>query len=361
MEYAFSTVHFNGRDVKISGILDESASPSTLFESASFSFIREWCGGADFFLQHTSGSTGPAKAISISRAAMVASAKLTQRALDLKAGESALLCLDPNYIAGKMMIVRAFVTGMKLLAVEPSLNPLDKLHINTQVDFVALIPAQLTEILHSNSRDSLNGIKNIIIGGAPLNEQTRKMAAQIRAQLYSTYGMTETVSHIALQAVNGDSASEYFKSLPGVKISTDERGCLRIKTPFEGEEVTTNDIVEIKNTNEFKWVGRFDNVINTGGVKIFPEKLESEIQNVLTAMQVSNRCVVSSLPDPLFGEKVVLLIEGKLSFPVDRLMASLQEVLPRYHVPKDIITNATIIATENGKVNRPETKKRIGG
>ena len=292
---------------------------------------------------------------------MIASAKLTQRALNLKTGESALLCLDPKYIAGKMIIVRAFVTGMKLLAVEPSLNPLHNLHPTTQVDFVALIPSQLIEILQSNYPNRLNGIKNIIVGGAPLDGLVRSKVAEINAKVYATYGMTETVSHIALQAVSGDSMSEYFNTLPGVIIRTDERGCLVIKTPFLEEEVTTNDIVEIKNNNEFKWVGRFDNVINTGGVKIFPEKLESDIQNVFDAMEVSNRFVVSSVPDPMFGEKLVLLIEGKLPFPVDRLMSTLQDVLPRYHVPKEIISNASIVATANGKVNRPATRKQIEG
>ena len=359
MKYPYDTVHFNGRDVKIAGILNESATSSTAFESAAFSFIRSWCGDDEYFLQHTSGSTGLPKSISISRAAMVASAKLTQHALQLKAGEAALLCLDPNYIAGKMMIVRAFVTGLKLLAVDPSLNPFAKLQPHLPIDFAALIPSQLMEILRSDSRDKLNRIKNIIVGGAALSEETRQMLTEVRAQIFATYGMTETVSHIALQALNGKSASEYFKILPGVSVWTDDRGCLQIKTPFLEDEITTNDIVEIKNADEFKWVGRFDNVINTGGVKIIPEQLESQIQNVLTAMQVSNRFVASSVPDPIFGEKLVLLIEGKLSLPVDVVMSSLEEKLPRYHVPRQIVVNANIVTTENGKVNRPETRKKI--
>ena len=126
---------------------------------------------------------------------MTGSAKLTQQALNLRAGDTALLCLAPNFIAGKMMIVRAFVTGMKLAAIEPSLNPLEKLNPNLQIDFVALIPSQLTEILNSDSRGRLNGIRKIIIGGAPLNEPTRNIITEIEAQVYATYGMTETVSH----------------------------------------------------------------------------------------------------------------------------------------------------------------------
>ena len=359
MKYPFDTVHFNGRDVQLARILDESAFPSTPFESAAFSFIREWCSERDFFTQHTSGSTGPPKPISISRPAMLASANLTQQALDLKTGDTALLCLDPNYIAGKMMVVRAFVTGMKLLAVEPSLNPLEKLLPNLPVDFVALIPSQLTDILNSDTRDRLNAIKNIIVGGAPLNELTRTIVNGLRARVYATYGMTETVSHIALQPLNGILMSEYFKVLPGVSIKIDDRGCLLIKTPFHGEEDTTNDMVEIRNSEEFKWVGRFDNVINTGGIKVVPEKLESDIHHVLSAIQVSNEIVISSLSDPTFGEKLILLVEGTLPLSVERVMSALREKLPRYHVPKQILMNATIVRTENGKVNRTETKKRL--
>lgn len=292
---------------------------------------------------------------------MTGSAKLTQQALNLRAGDTALLCLDPNFIAGKMMIVRAFVTGMKLAAIEPSLNPLEKLNPNLQIDFVALIPSQLTEILNSDSRGRLNGIRKIIIGGAPLNERTRNIITEIEAQVYATYGMTETVSHIALQALNGNLMSDYFRVLPGVTINIDDRGCLRIKTPFQENEVTTNDLVEIKNANEFKWIGRFDNVINTGGIKVIPEKLEIEIQQILSVMGVSNKSVISSVPDPTFGETIVLLIEGELQLPISRVISSLSEKLPRYHVPKRILTNATIVRTENGKVNRPETKMQIEG
>ena len=358
MKYPYDTVHFNGRDVKIAGILNGSATPSTAFESAAYLFIRNWCGDAEFFLQHTSGSTGVPKTISIARTSMVASAKLTQQALDLKEGDSALLCLDPNYIAGKMMIVRSFETGMKLIAVEPSLNPIENLSHHQTIDFTALIPAQLNEILRSKSQNKLNEIKNIIIGGAPLNEPAINMVSGFRSRIYATYGMTETVSHIALQPVNGPEASEYFKVLPGIKIDTDERGRLKINAPFLNEEIKTNDIVEIKNATEFKWLGRSDSVINSAGVKIIPEKVEAHIANVFIALQLTNRFVVSSIPDAAFGDKLVLLVEGILPISSDRLRSALQQALPRYHAPKQIIVNATLVMAENGKINRQETRKK---
>jgi O-succinylbenzoic acid--CoA ligase len=360
MKYPFNSINFNGRDIRIADILNGSALPETQFEGAAFSFVRKWWGEDEFFEQQTSGSTGLPKTILIARKSMVASAKLTQKALDLKAGETAFLCLDPNYIAGKMMIVLAFVTGMKLLAVEPSLNPFEKRVGQQHIDFTALVPAQLTEILKSDSQNMLNEIRNIIIGGASLNEQTIEMLSEFRTHIFATFGMTETISHIALQPINGPFESEYFKVLPGIKIHTDERGCLQIKTPFLSEEIVTNDIVEIKNPTEFKWLGRADNVINSGGVKIIPEKLEAQIQNVFNTMQIPNRYIVSSVPDPQFGNKLVLLVEGNMPIAVDHVRSALQEVLPHNHVPKQILVGAIFVMTENGKIDRLETRKKIG-
>jgi O-succinylbenzoic acid--CoA ligase len=170
--------------------------------------------------------------------------------------------------------------------------------------------------------------------------------------------MTETVSHIALQPVNGPEASEYFKVLPGIRIEIDERGCLKINVPFLKEEITTTDIVEIKSATEFKWLGRSDSVINSAGVKIIPEKLEAQIANVFINLDLANRFVISSIPDPVLGNKLVLLIEGNLPISGDRLSSALQQALPRYHNPKQIIVNATLVMAENGKINRDETRKK---
>jgi o-succinylbenzoate---CoA ligase len=358
MDYPFESIRFNGRDVRIADILNGSVPPQSPFESSSFLFIKQWYGGDEFFAQPTSGSTGAPKTISIARTSMVASAKLTQQALQLKTEDSALLCLDPNYIAGKMMIVRAFETGMKLIAVEPSLNPFEKLSHQQPVDFTALIPAQLSAVLHSKTQNRLHEIRNIIIGGAPLNEKAIKMVSGFRSRIYATYGMTETVSHIALQPVNGPEASEYFKVLPGIRIGTTESGCLTINVPFLDEEIATNDIVEIKSANEFKWLGRSDNVINSGGVKIIPEIVESQIANVFIDIDLMNRFVISSIPDPVFGDQLVLLVEGNLPISGERLRSALQQALPRYHIPKQIVVNAKLVMAENGKINRDETRKK---
>jgi O-succinylbenzoic acid--CoA ligase len=350
---------FNGREIRLDDILNRSAQARSPYEESSFSFIQRWSSNADDFAQRTSGSTGKPKRISISRQQMVASAAMTQQALQLRAGETALLCLDAGYIAGKMMIVRALTTDMKLIMVDPSSNPLKDIDAKERIDFVALVPAQLSEILQSHEKHRLNEIKNIIVGGAALNESIIDKLSKITARIFATYGMTETISHIALQPVNGPAASEYFKVLPGITIDTDYRGCLEIVAPFLSEKIVTNDMVHIKNSTSFKWIGRADNVINSGGIKINPELIEAEIQKLFNELQIQNRFLISSLPDPVLGNKLILIIEGNLPTTTERIRTSLKEILPPYQVPRQIIVDAIFATTENGKVNRQETTRNI--
>jgi O-succinylbenzoic acid--CoA ligase len=359
MPYSFHIMRFNGREIRLEDILNKTAQARSAYEESAFSFIRGWSSDSDSFTQRTSGSTGKPKSISISRHQMVASARMTQQVLQLQAGETALLCLDAGYIAGKMMIVRAFTTDMNLIMVDPSSNPLKAIHAKERIDFIALVPAQLSEILQSDENHRLNEIKNIIVGGAELNESITNKISKFSGRVFETYGMTETISHIALRPVNGPWASEYFKTLPGITIGTDDRGCLEIHAPFLPEKVVTNDMVYLKNATSFKWIGRADNIINSGGIKINPESIEGEIQKLFVALQIQNRFIISSLPDPVLSNKLILIIEGNLPTTIERLSTSLKEILPPYHVPRQIIVNAIFATTENGKVNRQETTKNI--
>ena len=185
--------------------------------------------------------------------------------------------------------------------------------------------------------------------------------SKFNGRVYATYGMTETVSHIALQPVNGPLASEYFTVLPGIKISTDDRGCLEIKGTHFGGPIVTNDIVEINNSSSFRWLGRIDNIINTGGKKVIPEKIEGHVNRLFVQQGVKNKFLISSVSDPVLGNKVILIIEGDLeNTKVETLKAHLRENLRNYEVPKEIYTNIKFILTENGKVNRRETTQQIG-
>lgn len=358
--YPFSSITVNGREIELDQIMKRSIAPQSPFEVSLFSFTEKWFGSHDIFIQNTSGSTGSPKPIKISRMQMEASAQLTQQALQLKRGEIALICLDPEYIAGKMMLVRSFVTGMKVMAVNPSSNPFSDIPNSILIDFTALVPAQLYAILKSEQAQRLSSTKNIIVGGAPLNPEASNLFSKVNSRIYATYGMTETVSHIALQAINGPDASPYFTVLPGILISRDHRGCLKVKASYLKEEIVTNDIVEIIDDNHFKWMGRSDNVINSGGVKIIPEKIEAEAQLIFTKLQIENRVLVSSVPDPTLGNKVVMLIEGNLSGrAIELIKSELRQKLHAYEIPKELYTNISFVLTKNGKINRLETTRKI--
>jgi o-succinylbenzoate---CoA ligase len=359
--YSFDSITINGRETKLELILEDVATPLSSFEASTFSFIQKWFGSANTFEQTTSGSTGAPKSIVITRQQMIASAQLTAEALQLQMGETSFLCLDPAYIAGKMMLVRSFVTGMKIVAVNPSANPFHDLPRDVAVDLTAIVPMQLSEVIQSDQAYRLHSTKNILVGGAALDQEIRKKLSKISGHVYATYGMTETVSHIALQPLNGPLASDYFTVLPGIKISADERGCLEIYAPHLGEKIVTNDLVEIKSSKDFKWLGRADNIINSGGVKVIPEKIEAEIHRLFEQHKLKNKFLISSIPDPMLGSKVILIIGGEVDTIVLELLKSgMKKILPNYEIPREIYTNITFVFTKNGKVNRTETTKQIG-
>ena len=354
--YPFDSISCNGRKIGLRDILNNNATPLSGFEASAYSFIQQWFSGTEIFVQITSGSTGVPKSIVITRNQMIASARLTQLALQLKSGDTSFVCLDPEYIAGKMMLVRSFVTGMNIIAADPSANPFLNIPMGVSIDFTALVPFQLYEILGSSEVSKLNLTKKILVGGAALNHEAQILLSKVNARIYATYGMTETVSHVALQAVNGPQASKYFTILPGVKIETDSRGCLVIEAPYLAEKIITNDLVEIKDHIHFKWIGRQDNIINTGGVKVIPEKIEGLINTFFAQRGIENKFLIVGMPDSTLGYKVTLLIEGEISeISVDIIKAGLSKILPKYEIPKEIYINVNFVLTKSGKINRSET------
>jgi len=358
--YSVRSITINGREVEISDILNGLASPLSGFESVTFSFIQKWFSGIETFIQRTSGTTGMPKAITITRQQMIASAQLTEQALQLKSGDTALVCLDPEYIAGKMMLVRSFITGMKVIAISPSRNPFHELPPAISIDFTALVPLQLYELIQSGEANRLNTIKNLIVGGAELNKEAQKKLAKFSCNIYASYGMTETISHIALQRVNGATASEYFAVLPGIKIRNDERGCLEIEASYLEKKITTNDLVEIKDASRFKWLGRSDNMINSGGIKVIPEKIEAEIQILFDSLKINNRFLISSIPDSRLGNKIILVIEGVLQHDLIKdIKSHLKQKLAPHEVPKEFCMNVDLILSGNGKINRLATTQKL--
>jgi len=275
------------------------------WEYSLYTFILDWISSSKTVSVNTSGSTGKSRQIKIEKCKMIQSALLTGNFFNLKKNDKALLSLPVEFIAGKMMVVRAFVLGLNLLPIEPTGNPLNEL--NENYDFAAFTPMQVFNILgdHNGSK-KLGLIKNVIIGGGEINESLSKKIRDLQNNTYHTYGMTETLTHVALKKLNGNNYQKYFKALPGIQFETDERSCLVIKAlHLENEVITTNDVVELKSATEFEFVGRHDNIINSGGIKIFPEKVEQSLIPI-----IKERFIISGLPDEKLGQIVVLVIEG---------------------------------------------------
>lgn len=319
-----------------------SQSAGEIWEKEIVDFLNEWFSDKDFILSKTSGSTGIPKEIRIPKSAMKMSAELTGEFFGLKKGDTALLCMPVNFIAGKMMIVRAIELKLKLYCIQP------KSEINLSefpiLDFVPMTPMQV-----KNSFESLSKIKILLIGGAPVSNELRRQLSKLQIRIFESYGMTETITHIALKEIS----DEWFSILPKVKIRKDNRGCLVIKTPYFEEEIITNDLVEIKNEIQFKWLGRFDNVINSGGIKLFPEQIEKKLKPF-----IKEEFIISSIPDEKLGQKLVLIIESEL--PLDLDLGKFAEVLGKFEIPKETYFLEKFPRTESGKIQRLKTLEIIG-
>lgn len=323
---------------------------NTEFEKKVRNFLEEWISEGETVNVQTSGSTGTPKIFEIEKKKMINSAVMTCNFLGLKEGDKALLCLPTEYISGKMMVVRSMERKLKLIIAEPSLHPVANLE--EEIDFCAMTPLQV-----GNSLEKLHLIKNLIIGGAAVSESLKNKIIEMNPdssnRIFETYGMSETLSHIALKQLMPQ-PEDYFTVFENVSISLDERGCLTIFAPNVNEEILkTNDLVDIKNDKQFKFLGRLDNVINSGGAKIFPETLET-----LVKKEIPNEVIFVGLPDESLGQKLILIVEGNES---DEVIQQIGQVSfeKNFHRPKEIIFMNKIPRTPNGKVNRIELHKII--
>jgi O-succinylbenzoic acid--CoA ligase len=353
MDYQFDTITLNQRPVKIHDICADTAIAQTEFEKNTLSFIKDWLSGCEAFDVPTSGSTGAPKKISLTRAQMTASASMTIEALSLDKGDTALVCLNTQFIAGKMMLVRALTGNMRIIAAEPSSNPLKD--VVQPFDFIALVPLQVAFILSSLDKNKLDYIKAILIGGAALDAAQLKAVQSIKSPVFATYGMTETISHIALQDLHEQPAKRSFKTLPGIKIHSDKRGCLVIQSPYLQNEIITNDLVAIHGDNHFSWLGRWDNVINTGGIKVIPEKVENDIQSLLSSENLNQNFMVGSIPDGRLGEKIILITEGETHKNWGKILTLHKQSFSRYETPKEIFFIEKFIFNNNNKIDRKAT------
>ena len=311
-------------------------------------FLAEWNNDSPYVEVKTSGSTGEPKRMMVEKKRMLNSAKITCDFLGLKPGDTALLCMSLDYIAGKMMVVRSIERGLKLLTVAPSGHPLATFHSSLfTFHFSAMVPMQVYNSLQvPEERERLMQIEHLIIGGGAIDEAMERELRSFPNAVWSTYGMTETLSHIALRRISGDEASDWYTPFPSVEISQTEDGCLIINAPQVcAETLVTNDIVEIAPDGRFRILGRKDNVICSGGIKLQAEEIERELKPYVRVPYI-----ISKRKDPKFGEIVVLLTEGDTA----QVQAICQQVLPKYHIPKAYVHIDQIPLTETGKPARKQ-------
>ena len=311
-------------------------------------FLAEWHNDSPTVLVHTSGSTGKPKPMLVEKRRMEASARITCGFLGLKSGDSALLCMSLDYIAGKMMVVRALSFGLRLIVVKPSGNPLGT--VAEPVDFAAMVPMQVYNSLQvPEERKKLMAIKHLIIGGGAIDDAFASELAGFPNHVWSTYGMTETLSHIALRRLNGPEACEWYTPFEGVSLSQTNEGCLVIDAPAVHDgPLVTNDIVEISDKG-FRVLGRRDNVICSGGIKIQIE----EVERLLRA-HVSSPFMITKRADKKFGEQVVMLTE---SMDMDLMRDVCRQVLPKYWQPRGYLHVDALPMTETGKPARKEAER----
>lgn len=309
-----------------------------------FWFLQEWFSDADTLIVNTSGSTGIPKLIALKKEFMRNSAKATGAFFNIQQGTKALCCLSIAYIAGKMMVVRALELGWDLDVVEPVSNPLENAF--ETYDFCAMVPMQVKASLWD-----LHLVKILLVGGGVVSDGLQNVLQGIATQCYASYGMTETITHIAVKRLNHQQTNKQYTLLPNITICKDNRDCLVIDAPLVSDEkIITNDIVNILTTNEFEWLGRFDNVINSGGVKLHPEQIEQELSKV-----VHQRFFVAGIFDETLGEKLVLIVEGKKE-NLDFSTVSLS----KYQVPKQTFFVQEFVETATKKIQRNKTLNLLG-
>lgn len=316
-----------------------------------FLFLSAWWDDAPVLTVRTSGSTGTPRPLAVSKERMMRSACLTCEALSLRPGDTALLCMNLRYIGAMMMVVRALVCGLNLVVREASGHPLSGLDV--PVRFAAMVPLQVHNSLAvPHECDRLKRVDILIIGGGAIDERLERRVRDLPGAVYSTYGMTETLSHIALRRLNGPSASDRYRPFASVRLSLcPDDDALVIDAPLLCDDVLhTRDIARIFPDGSFLVVGRKDNVINSGGLKIQAETLEKMLQPLIELP-----FVITSVPDERLGEAVTLLVEtaGVLPVSPDRLAA----LLPAYHLPRHLFAVREIPRTENGKTDRPACRR----
>lgn len=324
-------------------------------------FCRFWLRGDSTFSLHTSGSTGKPKTITVSRKQMEVSARMTGDFFDFSSGKPLFMALAPEYIAGKMLLTRAMEHNLSVHIIPPESTPFSSLTPGQQYLTTSLVPYQVHSMLDSgNYFPHFHQFEHILVGGAPIPEALeQRIRKQLSVPVWHTYGMTETLSHVAARLINTDQTRPYYQPLPGIDLRSEADHCLSIKGEVTQQTwLKTNDVVQLNNDQTFIWKGRKDNTINSGGIKVQAEEVEKIIQPLMSDILPEDAYfMITGVPHPQLGEEVVLVV----SSPVDQqhLIAQLKHLLPQYHCPGSIIQLKPFPHTASGKIRRNDIKKRL--
>ena len=305
-----------------------------------YNFLKSWFDDKDYILTNTSGSTGNPKEIKLKKLDLIESSKLTARYFDLKVGDKIINCLPIKYIAGKMMLVRSLVLGLDLYLFPVTSSPISDLKKNYEL--IAFTPIQL-----ENSIPFIEKIKKVLVGGSPVQDNLKEKILNSKSIIYETYGMTETITHIA--ARNLSIGEKEFTTLPGIEIGKRDN-CLFIKpNHLSIEMVQTNDVVELTDKNKFQLIGRNDFIINSGGVKLNPETIEKKLSKYISA-----DFVISSIDNSKFGEVVALVFKKNIPDDYNKAFTHLS----KYEIPKEVLAIDNF-PENNGKINRVKIRNLI--
>ncbi len=335
-------------------LVTEVAPQEPYFKKA-YDFMMAWLNGTSEIELRTSGSTGAPKPIRITRNRFILSAEQTGEILQLGAGTKALVCLNIEYIAGMMMLIRGLELNWDLCIIEPDGNPF--LSINQAVDFVAMVPMQLENCLENNAtRAKLAAVKSVLLGGAPVSDSLILKLKGLPTRVFQSYGMTETVSHIALRQLHPVMQTNY-QPVMGVQLGVDPRGCLHITGEVSNfERVQTNDLVVLEDNQHFRWLGRADNVINSGGVKIVLDVLDQKMASVFKEINWKYNFFSWYQEDALLGQKLILFIEQEEDHLKEKdIIFELSKGLTRYETPKHVYFVARFEKTPSQKIDKRNT------
>lgn len=305
------------------------------------SFIGRWNDACDTITAHTSGSTGAPKEITLLKSDMLRSAEATCRHFSVDSSSLLVCPLSADYIAGKMMVVRAIFADAELIMEKPSNRPAAGDY--GTVALLPIVPSQAPGLLERCAAGLR--VRNVIVGGAPLSPEMETRLSQAPFAAYATYGMTETCSHVAVRQLG---TGPFYEALPGITFDTDADSCLRVVAPrFSFGSLQTNDIVELADDRHFRWLGRRDNVIITGGLKVIPEEIENRVRDI-----VGHEFYFAGRDDAKWGQAVVMIVEAPDGIETGRLAAALRERLQKWEMPKEIIVRERLERTLSGKVIR---------